>query len=131
MEKRSLLSVLFVSFFIISVLSILLLNSRFNKTDFVSKNYLYRYLHRKEETNINDKMIDNKAEYVVVDRFEGNYAVCEDKNGEMINIDRTEIPQEAKEGSVLKIVDGGIEIDRIETTVRKNRILELMEALWK
>lgn len=127
MKKKPLLLGLFALIFIISAALIFSWNSRFNKFDFITKNYT----HREEETNVNDKMIDNMAKYVVVDRFEGNYAVCEDKNGEMINIDRSEIPEEAKEGTVLKIEGDRIEIDHSETTERKNRMLEFIEAIWK
>ena len=49
----------------------------------------------------------------------------------MINIERSKLPREAKEGHVLKIVGNRIEIDYEVTERRKNKILELVEDLWE
>jgi hypothetical protein len=69
---------------------------------------------------------------VIIDRFEGNYAVCEKENREMINIERAKLPPEAKEGDVLILDDdGGITIDREETARRKETIERLMDELWE
>lgn len=68
---------------------------------------------------------------VIVDRFEGDFAVCEKEDRRMINIERAMIPSEAKEGDVL-IVDGGsITIDEAETEKRKRLIEELARDIWK
>lgn len=40
---------------------------------------------------------------VIIDRFEGDFAVCENKNREMINIERKLIPKDAREGDILVI----------------------------
>ncbi len=42
---------------------------------------------------------------VIIDRFEGKYAVCEKKNLEMIDIEIDKLPKEVKEGDVL-IIEG-------------------------
>ncbi|MBZ4656005.1 MAG: hypothetical protein JG759_553 [Thermoanaerobacter sp.] len=68
---------------------------------------------------------------VIIDRFEGAFAVCEDENRKMINIEKTKLPRGAKEGSVLIIHDNKIEIDHNETENRKNRIKNLMDSLWE
>lgn len=66
----------------------------------------------------------------VIDRFEGDYAVCEDENKEIINIERTKIPSEAKEGDVLVQIENGICLDIDETNRRKENIQRLMDDLW-
>ncbi|MDD2482625.1 MAG: DUF3006 domain-containing protein [Lutispora sp.] len=66
----------------------------------------------------------------IIDRFEGDYAVCEDVNKEIINIERTEIPSEAKEGDVIVRHEGKIYIDIDETNKRKENIQRLMDDLW-
>lgn len=67
---------------------------------------------------------------VVIDRFEGVFAVCEKEDGEMINIEKNKIPKEAKEGDMLVIDEKGIEIDQEETIRRKREIEEEVEDLW-
>jgi hypothetical protein len=68
---------------------------------------------------------------VIIDRFEGAYAVCEKENREMINIERTKIPSEAKEGDMLLIEQDSIIIDRAGTEKRKSEIQKLMDDLWE
>lgn len=67
---------------------------------------------------------------VIIDRFEGKYAVCEREDLEIINIERDKIPQEAKEGDVLIIQDDKITIYRDGTEQRRRRIEKLMDELW-
>jgi len=68
---------------------------------------------------------------VTIDRFEGDYAVCEKPDRTMINIEKNRLPADAKEYDIL-IIDGGkIEIDANETVKRKKKIEKLMDDLWK
>jgi hypothetical protein len=67
---------------------------------------------------------------VVIDRFEGDYAVCEKEDREMIDIKRDCLPKEAKEGDVLDIKGDKIIIDLKETEKRKKEIEELTKDLW-
>jgi hypothetical protein len=68
---------------------------------------------------------------VTIDRYEGEYAVCEKADRTMMNIEKSRLPASAKEGDIL-IVDGDkIEIDSGATTKRKKRIENLMNDLWK
>ncbi len=67
---------------------------------------------------------------VVIDRFEGNYAVCEKDDREMIDIEKDKIPHSAKEGDVLCINDSVITVDIEETEKRKKEINELTKDLW-
>ncbi|MGI6706584.1 MAG: DUF3006 domain-containing protein [Clostridia bacterium] len=69
---------------------------------------------------------------LIIDRFEGDYAVCEKENREMIDIERTKLPPNAKEGDVLILAeDGSIAIDRGETARRREMIEQLMDELWE
>ncbi len=66
---------------------------------------------------------------VIVDRFEGEYAVCEKENLDMINIEIKKLPKGVKEGDVLIIEEDSIRIDKDETKNRRNRIRKLMDDL--
>ena len=39
----------------------------------------------------------------IIDRIEGNIAVCEDENGKMIEVDILKLPQNIKEGDCIKL----------------------------
>jgi len=68
---------------------------------------------------------------VIIDRFEGDFAVCEKEDREMMDIERNKIPVSAKEGDVLNIVNDQIIIDSDATEKRKKEIAELTRDLWK
>ena len=62
---------------------------------------------------------------MVIDRFEGNYAVIELDNGNFENMPRLLLPTNAKEGD--KII---ISIDTNETLARKEDIKSKMNKLF-
>lgn len=66
----------------------------------------------------------------IIDRFEGNYAVVELEDREMVNIPRIRIPSDAEEGMVIDI-DETITINYKETERRKKEIEDLTQDLWK
>lgn len=68
---------------------------------------------------------------VTIDRFEGDFAVCEKEDRTMIGIRKDKIPQKAKEGDILIIEGDSIFIDTTGTVERKKRINKLTEDLWK
>jgi hypothetical protein len=68
---------------------------------------------------------------VIIDRFEGNFAVCEKEDRQMLDIEKAKIPTTAKEGDVLNITNGIITIDVEETEKRKKEIEELTKDLWQ
>lgn len=68
---------------------------------------------------------------VAIDRFEGNYAVCEKDDRTMLNIEIKNIPEAAKEGDVLNVEGDNITIDTEETATRRAEIEELSRNLWK
>jgi hypothetical protein len=68
---------------------------------------------------------------VIIDRFEGYYAVCEKADRTMIDIKRIDIPSESKEGDVLYIDNNVITIDIEETKKRRKEIEKLTKDLWE
>ena len=67
---------------------------------------------------------------MIIDRFDGVYAICEDKDKAFFAIEQTELPAGAKTGDVLVISDEGeLKIDVEETERRRNRILEKQKKL--
>ncbi len=68
---------------------------------------------------------------VTIDRFEGEYAVCEKPDRTMFNIPKTKLPVGAKEGDILVIDGDSITIDFGGTAARKKNIQKLMNDLWK
>lgn len=67
---------------------------------------------------------------LIIDRFEGNFAVCEKEDRSTMNIPREKIPATAKEGDVLKIDGKLIIIDHEATEKRRKEIEELTKGLW-
>ena len=58
---------------------------------------------------------------ITIDRFDGIYAICEDKDKAFFAIETSELPQGAKAGDVLKITDdGALSIDVEETERRRS-----------
>ena len=69
-------------------------------------------------------MMEEKIE-VIVDRFEGDYAVVEIAIGKCVNIPRVLVPEE-KEEDIKKI-----EIEKKETEKRKKYIKDLMNNVFE
>lgn len=68
---------------------------------------------------------------VIIDRFEGPYAVCEKEDGTMMDIKRINIPMNVKEGCVLNIEGDSVTIDKEETEKRNNNMSKKTKNLWK
>ncbi|MDE6780303.1 MAG: DUF3006 domain-containing protein [Ruminococcus sp.] len=64
----------------------------------------------------------------VIDRFENNTAVIE-IDGVMTEINRSELPENAREGDVIIRSDGIWIIDAAATEQRRSEMLELMKRL--
>ncbi len=63
---------------------------------------------------------------VIIDRFDGNFAVVELDNGETVNMPRKLVPKGAKEGDVVDI-----RINEETTLERRQRIENMMKDLWR
>lgn len=68
---------------------------------------------------------------LTVDRFEGDFAVCEDrKTGKNYNIEINKLPEDIKEGSIIKFENGKyIKCENEEKEI-SNKIKNKMENLW-
>lgn len=67
----------------------------------------------------------------IIDRFEEEFAVCENEKGIMVNVSRNKLPKEAKEGDVLIIENENIYIDVEETEKLRKEIEELTKDIWE
>lgn len=63
---------------------------------------------------------------VIIDRFEGDFAVVELPDKTMVNMLKTLLPSEAKEGDVISIT-----VDKEETKSRRAHIEKLMNDVWE
>ena len=67
--------------------------------------------------------------FYIVDRFEGNYAVCECEDKKMVDIPKSELPQGVKEGSKIeKVSDGYVLVDNSK---EKEDIDKKFKSLFK
>lgn len=68
---------------------------------------------------------------VTIDRFEGEFAVCEKADRSIINIKKERLPSNVKEGDVLIIEGDIIKVDSKETDQLKKDIEKSMRNLLK
>ncbi len=67
---------------------------------------------------------------LIIDRIEGSTAVCECGH-EMVNISITDLPCDAKEGSIIiEMSDGTFVIDRKSTKSRSEEVLNLQDTYF-
>ena len=70
-------------------------------------------------------------ETLVVDRIENNIAICENReNGIIIKIDVSKLPDNIKNGSIIKYIDGNYRLDLEEEKNIEERIAEKMKNIW-
>lgn len=75
-------------------------------------------------------MTEGRIVKYIIDRIEGNYAVCEDENKRIVDISLESIQAMAKEGMSLTIVDDTyiwVKQSQEENEKRKRKI----DQLWK
>lgn len=73
-----------------------------------------------------------KERELVVDRFEENYAVCEDRNTkEIVNIELNKLPSGILEGTVIKYENGKYIVDTKSQEEISDRIKNKMDDLWE
>lgn len=66
----------------------------------------------------------------IIDRFEGDYAVCE-YEGQMVDIPKKSIPNQAREGSVLVKLGDVFVLDKETEKALRDRIIEKQNSLWE
>ncbi len=74
----------------------------------------------------------NKECIFSIDRFEGNFAVCENKiTNEMVNIEKTLLPKNCKEGDIIKFINGVYILDNNATNNEQEEIKNIVNNLFK
>jgi len=69
---------------------------------------------------------------LIIDRIEGDYAVCENDDKTFIDIPLSDLPDGVKEGDILVIDEnGGYTIDARAKEERLTEIRKKMNRLWK
>lgn len=112
------------------------LTNNINIDNFVDiVNQIKKYLNNAQakqleiENSINSKKI--KSEYVI-DRFEGEFAVCENINdNKMLNIKKELLPINAKEGNVIRYNGNRYIIDFKKSNLLKENIKAITNDLWE
>jgi hypothetical protein len=67
----------------------------------------------------------------VIDRIEGDFAVCEDEDGKMTDIPVSALPSNFTEGTHFKYENGEYKLDEEEKTNREDMIKSLFDSLRK
>ena len=69
---------------------------------------------------------------VSVEHIEKDFVLCENlKTSEKIYLEKNSVPKNVKEGDVLNLYDGKIEIDKNETLKRKEQLFKLQSEIFK
>lgn len=69
---------------------------------------------------------------LIIDRLEGNFYICEDKEKKMFAIDKSDMVKGAKEGDVIVISDSGeIILDAEKTAARRKAIGKLQNSVFE
>ncbi|MGN0115277.1 MAG: DUF3006 domain-containing protein [Acutalibacteraceae bacterium] len=66
----------------------------------------------------------------IIDRFEGDFAVVE-HGDEMLNIKRSQLPENAKVGDVLIRCEERFVVDSVLTAARRSEIQRLQDELFR
>lgn len=99
------------------------INIERNKNNVV-QNWLQEFLQQLSER------LEKMEEILVIDRIEGNTAVCENrKTGKIENLNISKLPKNIKEGTILEWKNGNYEIDNSGEI--EKRINQKMKDVWK
>lgn len=63
---------------------------------------------------------------IVIDRFEGDYAIVELSDRTMVDLHRQFLPKSAKEGDIFEI-----KMIAVDDKERKGQISQLMNEIWE
>lgn len=99
------------------------------KTMQVNKLKLENASISQEEIELAQKL-DAVEEYSI-DRWEEDVAILENREtGKIIQVDKSKLPENSKEGDILKKVNGKYSLDKKRTEEETNRIKNKMDDLW-
>lgn len=105
-------------------------NVEFHDNSFIDKfiDELKSYISMIENLEQLEKISDNN--FFTLDRYEGNYAVCENRTtGEMYDIPKFLVDSTAKDGDILRLENGKFEIDFEETEKQKEIVRDLIDRI--
>ena len=95
----------------------------------ISKDELNEFAKQVEERL--KSMEKDEAKEFTLDRFEGDNAVLENRETkEIININKSDLPKDTKEGTILKYQNEEFSIDKKEQKKTEERIKQKIENLW-
>ena len=101
------------------------------------QNNIENNMYTEEKNNCIQEFINTiklkleKEKILVVDRFEEDFAVCEDRNSKkMINIEISKLPEQVKEGDILRFKNNKYEIDEEKRKEIEKRINDKMKNLF-
>ena len=101
------------------------------KNDKLQKNSLSSNTNISNEELELAQKLDAIQEYTL-DRYEGNIAVLENrKTGKMENIDRSKLPENLEEGSIIKCINGKYIFDKVKTEELSKKMEQKIDNLWK
>lgn len=111
------------------------INDNINKNKNISQN---ENINQNESTNQNQQELTQEKNYtiqeqkvLVIDRFEESFAVCENRETlEIENIEIENLPQNVKEGDIIKFSNNVYEIDTESKEIIENRINEKLNNLF-
>lgn len=66
-----------------------------------------------------------------VDRIEEGFAVCEDENGRMVNVEIATLPADVREGDIISLENGKVVILEDETQERRRMIQQKRKDIFK
>ncbi len=75
-------------------------------------------------------MFNDKHTYIV-DKLESSLVICENAEGDFININITHIDGVPKEGDVLVLADNKYSIDLTLTKIRAKEVKDNMKGMWE
>lgn len=79
-----------------------------------------------------EERLEKMEQELVIDRFEGNIAICEDnKTGKKVEIDKQNLSKQCREGNIIKEQNGKYVIDQERQKENEDRIKDKMNKIWK
>lgn len=66
-----------------------------------------------------------------VDRIEEGFAVCEDENGRIVNVEISTLPADVREGDIISLENGKAVILEDETQERRRMIQQKRKDIFK
>ncbi|NMA79037.1 MAG: DUF3006 domain-containing protein [Clostridiales bacterium] len=68
---------------------------------------------------------------LIIDRFEGDFAIIETDEDTFMQIPRKELPQNAREGDIIVKANDEYIIDHESTKKRRQKIIDMQNSLWE